>query len=127
MLSSTPTSSKFSKKVMKDMQITERARVNPQVHRQLVQQVEEDPVLIESFTRHLEKKYSKQWPTLSKEQKNKILKETIKHNRIPIHKTGGKRKTRKSRKINKRKINKRKTNNRKTNKNIKKLKKTRRK
>ena len=100
-------------------ELQKRAINDPEVHKQLIEIMEEDPDLVNVFTKHVERKYGSNWNKMNLSQKADLIKGEIAKNRIPRNKHGGrrtvKRKTNK-RKTNKRKTNKRKTNKRKTNK-----------
>jgi hypothetical protein len=69
-------------------QLRERAMNDPLVHAQLVEMMEEDPDLIKTFSKHVQKKYGSQWDKLQPEEKNSLVKQEISKNRIP--RKGGK-------------------------------------
>ena len=84
-------------------QLRERAMNDPLVHAQLVEMMEEDPDLIKTFSKHVQKKYGSHWDKLQPDEKNSLVKQEMSKNRIP--RKGGK----KTRKL---KHNKRKTHTR---------------
>lgn len=75
-------------------QLSERAKNDPAVHKQLIDVMEEDPELIKAFSRHAEARYGSKWKTMSSSDKSKMIKSEMSKNRIPT-KRGG-RKTKKA-------------------------------
>jgi hypothetical protein len=80
-------------------QLSERAKNDPAVHKQLIDIMEEDPELIKAFSRHAEARYGATWKTMSSSDKSKMIKSEMSKNRIPT-KRGG-RKTKKTKKAKK--------------------------
>ena len=74
--------------------LSERAKNDPAVHKQLIDVMEEDPELIKAFSRHAEARYGSKWKTMSSSDKSKMIKSSMEKNRIPT-KRGG-RKTKKA-------------------------------
>ena len=87
-------------------QLSERAKNDPAVHKQLIDVMEEDPELIKAFSRHAEARYGSKWKTMSSSDKSKMIKSEMEKNRIPTRKGG--RKTKKARKTKRSKIGTRK-------------------
>lgn len=81
------------------LQLRERAKNDPAVHKQLIDIMEEDPELIKAFSRHAEARYGSKWKTMSSSDKSKMIKSEMSKNRIPTKKGG--RKTKKSKKMKK--------------------------
>lgn len=83
----------------REKQLIERASNDPDVRKQLVKISEEDPDLVKSFTRHVRQKYNEViWNSFTKEEKADLVTKAIIANRIPMHRTGGKTKKRRTQK-----------------------------
>lgn len=80
-------------------QLSERAKNDPAVHKQLISIMEEDPELIRAFSKQAEARYGSNWKTMSSSDKSKLIKSAMEKNRIPT-KRGG-RKTKKAKKMKK--------------------------
>ena len=79
--------------------IMERAKNDPDVRKQLTELNENEPDLVQSFTRHVRQKYSEaKWNSFTKEQKGELITKAIVANRIQMRRTGGKRKKRRTQK-----------------------------
>ena len=79
--------------------IMERAKNDPDVRKQLTELNENEPDLVQSFTRHVRQKYSEaKWNSFTKEQKGELVTKAIVANRIPMRRTGGKNKKRRTQK-----------------------------
>ena len=93
-------------------QLIQRAKNDPDVHKQLIDVMEEDPELIKAFSRHTEARYGAKWHSMSLSDKSKMIKSEMEKNRIPTRKGG--RKTKKARKTKRSKNGTRKTKKTKT-------------
>jgi hypothetical protein len=83
-------------------QLSERAKNDPAVHKQLIDIMEEDPELIKAFSRHAEARYGATWKTMSSSDKSKMIKSEMSKNRIPTKRGGRKtKKTKKAKKMKK--------------------------
>ena len=83
----------------RENQLMERARRDPAVREQMTKAMEEEPDLVQSFTRHVRQKYSEaKWNSFTKEQKSELVTKAIIANRIPMRRTGGKSKKRRTQK-----------------------------
>ena len=81
-------------------QLSERAKNDPAVHKQLIDVMEEDPELIKAFSRHAEARYGSKWKTMSSSDKSKMIKSEMSKNRIPTKRGGRKTKKAKRTKTN---------------------------
>ena len=81
-------------------QMSERAKNDPAVHKQLIDVMEEDPELIKAFSRHAEARYGSKWKTMSSSDKSKMIKSEMSKNRIPTKRGGRKTKKAKRTKTN---------------------------
>jgi hypothetical protein len=81
-------------------QLSERAKNDPAVHKQLIDIMEEDPELIKAFSRHAEARYGATWKTMSSSDKSKMIKSEMSKNRIPTKRGGRKTKKAKRTKTN---------------------------
>jgi len=100
----------------RESELMKRAARDPEVYDEMIKSMEEDPDLVEIFTKHLQKNIGEdKWRKMSVEQQNILIKNVMEKNRIPVRKNGGKRVKRNTRrKTVKRKTVKRKTTKRKT-------------
>jgi hypothetical protein len=64
-------------------QLRERAMNDPLVHAQLVEMMEEDPDLVNIFSKHVQKKYGSKWDELQPDEKALLIKKEMSKNRIP--------------------------------------------
>ena len=91
----------------RDSELMKRAKRDPVVYDEMIKSMEEDPDLVEIFTKHLQRNIGEdKWKKMSLEQQNNLIKLVMENNRIPVRKNGGKRVKRKTRR---RKTTKRKT------------------
>ena len=91
----------------RDSELMKRAKRDPVVYDEMIKSMEEDPDLVEIFTKHLQRNIGEdRWKKMSLEQQNNLIKLVMENNRIPVRKNGGKRVKRKTRR---RKTTKRKT------------------
>ena len=81
-------------------QLSERAKNDPAVHKQLIDVMEEDPELIKAFSRHAEARYGSKWKTMNSSDKSKMIKSEMSKNRIPTKRGGRKTKKAKRTKTN---------------------------
>ena len=81
-------------------QLSERAKNDPAVHKQLIDIMEEDPELIRAFSKQAEARYGSKWKTMSSSDKSKMIKSEMSKNRIPTKKGGRKTKKAKRTKTN---------------------------
>ena len=102
----------------RDSELMKRATRDPAVYHEMIKSMEEEPELVEIFTKHLQRNLGEDnWRKLSLEQQHKLIKNVMEQNRIPVRKNGGKRVKRNTRrKTVRRKTTKRKTVRRKTSK-----------
>ena len=99
----------------RELELRDRAKRDPEVHKQLVQLMEEDEDLVNMFSKHLQRNLGSKWDKLSVDEKTNLLKKSMEKNRVPrsIISKGGKSKKR----AKKNKTKKNKTNQKKTKKN----------
>lgn len=81
-------------------QLSERAKNDPAVHKQLIDIMEEDPELIRAFSKQAESRYGSKWKTMSSSDKSKLIKSAMEKNRIPTKRGGRKTKKAKRTKTN---------------------------
>ena len=81
-------------------QLSERAKNDPAVHKQLIDIMEEDPELIRAFSKQAEARYGSKWKTMSSSDKSKMIKSEMSKNRIPTKRGGRKTKKAKRTKTN---------------------------
>ena len=81
-------------------QLSERAKNDPAVHKQLISIMEEDPELIRAFSKQAEARYGSKWKTMSSSDKSKLIKSAMEKNRIPTKRGGRKTKKAKRTKTN---------------------------
>lgn len=81
-------------------QLSERAKNDPAVHKQLIDIMEEDPELIRAFSKQAEARYGSKWKTMSSSDKSKMIKSAMEKNRIPTKRGGRKTKKAKRTKTN---------------------------
>ena len=81
-------------------QLSERAKNDPAVHKQLISIMEEDPELIRAFSKQAEARYGSNWKTMSSSDKSKMIKSEMSKNRIPTKRGGRKTKKAKRTKTN---------------------------
>ena len=97
--SNSPNSHKNRIHQNRERELVERAKQDSDVHKQLIQLMEEDEELIEIYSKHLQRKYGKKWDNLSTEMKAKEIQNIMKQYRIPqSNRSGGKRTKRRLRK-----------------------------
>lgn len=92
----------------RERELAERAKHDSAVRKQLIQLMEEDPELIEIYSKHLQRKHGKNWDNFNPKIQAEKIKEVMEQYRIPQSKRGGRRRTKrrlkkrgKSRKIRK--------------------------
>lgn len=92
----------------RERELVERAKHDSAVRKQLIQLMEEDPELIEIYSKHLQRKHGKNWDNFNPKIQAEKIKEVMEQYRIPQSKRGGRRRTKrrlkkrgKSRKIRK--------------------------
>lgn len=92
----------------RERELAERAKHDSAVRKQLIQLMEEDPELIEIYSKHLQRKHGKKWDNFNPKIQAEKIKEVMEQYRIPQSKRGGRRRTKrrlkkrgKSRKIRK--------------------------
>lgn len=71
-------------------ELVKRAKNDPEVHKQLVQIMEEDDYLANAFTKHLQRRFGDKFDKLSSDKKVELVKQSIMLKRIPTNKKGGK-------------------------------------
>lgn len=81
--------SKVNKK--RERELVERANVDSSVRKQLIELMEEDQELIDTYYRHLERRFKGEWNNFSDKEKAELIKKSLFSNRIPISNKGGKR------------------------------------
>ena len=97
----------------RESELMKRANRDPVVYNEMIKLMEEDPDLVETFTKHLQRNIGEdKWKKMSLEQQNNLIKLVMENNRIPVRKNGGNKRVK--RKTTKRKTTKRKTRRRKT-------------
>lgn len=103
----------------REMELRDRAKRDPEVHKQLVQLMEEDEDLVNMFSKHLQRNLGSKWDKLSHEEKTNLVKKAMEKNRVPRNSLskGGKSKKRAKKNKNNNKTKKNKTNQKKTKKN----------
>ena len=76
----------------RESELMKRAARDPEVYKEMVKSMEEDPDLIKLFTTHLQRKIGEDnWRKMSLDDQNKLIKIVMEKNRIPVRKNGGKR------------------------------------
>jgi hypothetical protein len=76
----------------RESELMKRASRDPEVYKEMVKSMEEDPDLIKLFTTHLQRNIGEdKWKRMSLEQQNNLIKIVMEKNRIPVRKNGGKR------------------------------------
>ena len=104
----------------RELELRDRAKRDPEVHKQLVQLMEEDEDLVNMFSKHLQRNLGSKWDKLSVDEKTNLLKKAMEKNRVPrsiISKGGKSKKRAKKNKTNQKKTKKNKTKKNKTKKN----------
>jgi len=100
----------------RELELRDRAKRDPEVHKQLVQLMEEDEDLVSMFSKHLQRNLGSKWDKLSNDEKKKLLKKSMEQNRVPRNSLSKGGKSKKRAKKNNTKKNNTKKNNTKKNK-----------
>jgi len=102
-MSSSLSSRGYNEEKNRDELLTQRAMRNPEVYRQLTESMEEDPDLVETYTKHLRRRFGAEWDKMTSTEQNDLIKKTIMLYRVPIKKSRGGKKTLKKKKSSKKK------------------------